>query len=258
MYCHCILDLAIITNFTVVPGFFTGLETSCTDSDPYDNFTLTCTASKPALVLPELEVIWYHNGTVRNAVQNNNTYITNTINFPKSFANDSGIYICVAKLVIPDSSNITQQVNISIRRKIVLDNILYNNNIIIAQRTPYPATDINVIAGQTIATISFTIPAIAYTPETYNINYTGLEFQFKLTSSSQIMSTGNITDVKVRYQITLSNLEEANTYSFSVVSTNCIGSTNTILMNFTTLPSCKYVRIMFIFLLIYSTCCSTS
>ena len=96
------------------------METSCTDSDPYDNFTLTCTASKPALVLPELEVVWYHNGTVRNAVQNNNTYITNTINFPKSFANDSGIYTCVAKLVIPDSSNITQQVNISIRRKIIL------------------------------------------------------------------------------------------------------------------------------------------
>ena len=118
IYCCCILDLAI-TNFTVVPGFFTGLETSCTDSDPYDNFTLTCTASKPALVLPELEVIWYHNGTVRNAVQNNNTYITNTINFPKSFANDSCIYTCVAKLVITNSSNITQQVNISIRRKIL-------------------------------------------------------------------------------------------------------------------------------------------
>ena len=104
----------MISEFTAVPNFFLGLETSCTDSDPYDNFTLTCTASKPALFLPELEVIWYHNGTVRNIVQNGNTYITNTINFPTSFASDSGTYTCVARLVIPDSPNVTQTANTTI------------------------------------------------------------------------------------------------------------------------------------------------
>ena len=104
----------MISEFTAVPNLFLGLETSCTDSDPYDNFTLTCTASKPALVLPDLEVIWYHNGTVRNTVQNGNTYITNAINFPTSFANDSGTYTCVARLVIPDSPNIIQTANTTI------------------------------------------------------------------------------------------------------------------------------------------------
>ena len=96
------------------------METSCTDSDPYHNFTLTCTASKPALVLPDLEVIWYHNGTVyHNSVQNGNTYITNTINFSTSFANESGTYTCVARLVISDSPNIIQTANttITLRRK---------------------------------------------------------------------------------------------------------------------------------------------
>ena len=110
----------MISEFTAVPDYFLGLETSCTDSDPYDNFTLTCTASKPALVLPDLEVIWYHNGTVRNTVQNDNTYITNTINFPTSFTNDSGTYTCVARLVIPDSPSIIQTANtiaITLRRK---------------------------------------------------------------------------------------------------------------------------------------------
>ena len=64
-----------------------------------------------------------------NAVQNNNTYITNTINFPKSFANDSGVYTCVAKLVIPpDSSNITQQVNISTLLTFLKCKILFDNN----------------------------------------------------------------------------------------------------------------------------------
>ena len=104
----------MISEFTVVPNSFLGLETSCTDSDPYDYFTLTCTASKLALVLPDLEVTWYHNGTVRNIVQNDNTYITNTINFPTSFANDSGTYTCVARLVIPDSPNIIQTANTTI------------------------------------------------------------------------------------------------------------------------------------------------
>ena len=122
---------------------------------------------------------------------------------------------------------------------------------------PDPVTDVSVTVGQTTATISFTVPAIAYTPETYNINYTGLEFQSTLTSSSQVMSTVNITDVNVRYQITLSNLEEANTYNFTVVSTNCIGSTSTVVMNFTTLPSSKCNTICIV-VSIYSTCCSTN
>ena len=104
----------MIDEFNAVPNFFLGLETSCTDSDPYDNFTLTCTASKPALVLPDLEVIWFHNGTVCNSIQNGNTYITNTINFPTSFANDSGTYTCVARLVIPDTPNIIQTANTTI------------------------------------------------------------------------------------------------------------------------------------------------
>ena len=104
---------------------------------------------------------------------------------------------------------------------------------------PYPVTDVSVTVGQTTANISFTVPAIAYTAEIYNINYTGIEFQSTLNSSLQVVSTDNITDVNVRYQITLSNLEEANTYNFTVVSTNCIGSISTVVMNFTTLPSCK-------------------
>ena len=65
------------------------------------------------------------------------------------------------------------------------------------------------------------------------------------------MSTNSITDVNVRYQITLSNLEEANTYNFTVVSTNSIGSTSTEVMNFTTLPSCKCNILLTNFVLLF-------
>ena len=69
-----------------------------------------CTASKPALVVPALEVIWLHNATERQGVvttQNDDTYVMNTLSFPTSFANDSGTYTCIAKLTIPESPDIS-------------------------------------------------------------------------------------------------------------------------------------------------------
>ena len=91
-----------------MPDSFLGLETSCPASDPYDNFTLVCTASKPALIIPTLEVIWLHNGTVRQGVvTTNNDIMTNTLSIITSKTSDSGSYTCQATLIIPDSNNIT-------------------------------------------------------------------------------------------------------------------------------------------------------
>ena len=100
----------VIRDFATRPDSFLGLETTCPDSDPYDNFTLVCIASKPALVVPALEVIWLHNGTERQGVvttENDDTYVMNTLSFPTSFANDSGTYTCIAKLTIPESPDIS-------------------------------------------------------------------------------------------------------------------------------------------------------
>ena len=97
-----------------------GLETSCPASDPYDNFTLMCTASKPSLVIPTLEVIWLHNGTVcQGVVTTNNDIMTNTLSVGNSKISDSGSYICQAILVIPDSNNITtsETSTVTIKRK---------------------------------------------------------------------------------------------------------------------------------------------
>ena len=87
--------------------------------------------------------------------------------------------------------------------------------------------------------ITFTIPTIAYTPENYSISYKGLKLQTTITDSVTVMSSSNISATNEQYSIMLSGLEEDNTYSFTIVSTNCIGSTNTSIMNFTTQPDCK-------------------
>ena len=88
-----------IGDFTALPDSFPDLEKSCSDSDPYGDFSLVCTASKPNLVIPSLEVIWLHNGTERQGVvtyNNEGTYVINILSFPKTFANDSGTYSCHA------------------------------------------------------------------------------------------------------------------------------------------------------------------
>ena len=51
------------------------------------------------------------------------------------------------------------------------------------------------------------------------------------------MGTNNITAVNLIYQIILTGLEEANTYNFTVVSTNCIGNTSSETLNFSTLAA---------------------
>ena len=108
-----------------------------------------------------------------------------------------------------------------------------------AQRIPHTAIDISSTVGQTNCTIYFTIPSIAYTPEIYYINYIGLELQNTLTTSSSLVGTDNITAVNLMYQIILTGLEEANTYNFTVVSTNCIGNASSETMSFSTLPTSK-------------------
>ena len=102
----------MIRNFSASPDSFLGLETSCPDSDPYDDFTLTCTATKPTIVIPNLVLTWTHDSTMETGtvVTTGNdttvTTVTNTLSFPNTTASDSGTYRCVARIDIPDSTTI--------------------------------------------------------------------------------------------------------------------------------------------------------
>ena len=109
--------------------------------------------------------------------------------------------------------------------------------IITAPSRPYPVTDVTVMPGQKTALINFTVSSFSYTiPETYRIIYYGLNAQEEYLNSNEINSTAK---ANTSYQFTLTGLEDYTTYNFSVISTNCIGSTSTDLKSFTTLPACK-------------------
>ena len=105
---------------------------------------------------------------------------------------------------------------------------------------PFPPEYVQSTVSTTIANISWTVPVIAYTPENYTVTYYGLELQPETRQSQTIV--GEPTDILAMdrmYYVLLEDLEEANTYHYTVNAINCNGTTNTVLMIFTTLPSGK-------------------
>ena len=69
--------------------------------------------------------------------------------------------------------------------------------------------------------------------------YTGLELQITQSTSASIAGSTDINDRNMQYNIVITGLEEANTYNFTVVASNCIGSTSSSVERFTTQPACE-------------------
>ena len=72
------------------------------------------------------------------------------------------------------------------------------------------------------ATIQWTVPSIAYTPETYVVKYGTSQDNLNLTSGSQ-HSGPDITIGSRSYSVQLSGLRVATLYYFSVMATNTVG-----------------------------------
>ena len=137
----------VIGNFTAEPDNFLGLETSCPASLEYDKFSLTCMASKPEIVIPDLEVFWLHNGVERTdnrEITNDGTFVVNTLNFMTSTADDTGNYTCVARIQIPYSTTIqvSEESTVTIR----------------APALPFVPVNVTTTVNETTATITFTDP----------------------------------------------------------------------------------------------------
>ena len=84
------------------------------------------------------------------------------------------------------------------------------------------------------AIIRWTVPSIAYTPETYRVLYGTVEDTLDKSSGVEMGGT-NIAAVDTSFSVTLSNLQAVTTYYYKVVATNTIGSTESSVETFTTL-----------------------
>jgi len=105
--------------------------------------------------------------------------------------------------------------------------------------TPDNVAAIDVLDNR--ATIQWTVPSIAYTPETYVVEYGTSQDSLGLTSGSQ-HSGPDITATDVTYSVQLSNLEPATTYHYRVVATNTADTENdSHTYTFTTAVICMYL-----------------
>lgn len=87
----------------------------------------------------------------------------------------------------------------------------------------------------TTASISWDLSYVTSYNEYYYIEYKGLLYDISAQTSQTINALLNIQS----YNITLTGLEEANSYQFSIIATNYVGNSSSSLMNFTTLEDGK-------------------
>ena len=83
------------------------------------------------------------------------------------------------------------------------------------------------------ATVLWTVPRIAYTPETYTVHF-GTS-PGSLTNVSQQQESGDdFTATNLTFSVQLTGLSPGTTYYYQVVAMNTEGSTASIEQNFTT------------------------
>ena len=86
------------------------------------------------------------------------------------------------------------------------------------------------------ATVQWIVPIVAYTQETYAVNYGTSQSSLNL-SSTEVTGSSDITATNQVYQLTLNGLEEDTTYFYQVVATNDVGSNSSEIATFTTSSS---------------------
>ena len=85
------------------------------------------------------------------------------------------------------------------------------------------------------ATIHWTVPRIAYTPETYTVHF-GTS-SGSLTNVSQQQESGDdFTATNLQFSVQLTRLSAGTRYYYLVVAMNSEGFTSSIEQNFTTAP----------------------
>ena len=91
------------------------------------------------------------------------------------------------------------------------------------------------------ATILWTVPRIAYSPENYNVHF-GTSPGSLTPFSQQRQSGDNFTATNLPFSIQLTGLSAGTTYYYQVVAMNSAGSTASVEQNFTTAPLRKLAK----------------
>ena len=82
------------------------------------------------------------------------------------------------------------------------------------------------------ATIQWTVPRIAYTPETYTVHY-GTSSGSLTPFNQQRENSDNFTATNLQFSIQLTGLSAGTRYYYQVVAMNSVGSNQSTINNFT-------------------------
>ena len=92
------------------------------------------------------------------------------------------------------------------------------------------------------ATIHWTVPRIAYTPENYTVHF-GTSLGSLTPFNQQQQSGDNFTATNLQFSLQLTGLSAGTTYYYQVVAVNSVGSTASVEQSFTTTELRKLVYI---------------
>ena len=99
---------------------------------------------------------------------------------------------------------------------------------------PQQPTNLMNVDTRVLSTmIQWTVPIIAYTPETYVVNY-GTSMSSLNVMSDPVQSGSDFEAVDQVFSVELTGLVDTTTYYYQVVATNGQGSTSSVIQSFTT------------------------
>ena len=88
--------------------------------------------------------------------------------------------------------------------------------------------------GATTVTVEWTVPLIAYTPETYVVSYSTDTLKRQVMMSDPVESGADFDAVDQMFSVELTGLEPNTTYNYLVTSENTVNTTNSEPQSFAT------------------------
>ena len=107
---------------------------------------------------------------------------------------------------------------------------------------PYIPTSVQTDVRTRTANISWRMPAVESNLENYTVVYYGLDLQTEPEVIEWLAGTSTTTTTADSlYYVVLENLEEGNTYNYSILPINCRGATSQSNLQFTTLSDGEFL-----------------
>ena len=107
----------------------------------------------------------------------------------------------------------------------------------IGPASPMQPTDLGAISTDaTTTTVQWTVPLIAYTPETYVVSYSTGSLTRQVLMSDPVESGADFDAVNQIFSVELTGLKPNTAYNYQVISSNIIGTNTSETKNLTTTP----------------------